>query len=51
MRSVFSSIERVAPDVRAELKTLVDAFIADPDDKDVTARLWALLRDARLSDH
>jgi hypothetical protein len=51
LRSVFSAIERVAPDDRAKLQGLVDAFIADPDDKDVMARLGAMLRDARLSDH
>ena len=34
-----------------DLKELVDAFIADPDDKDVMARLGALVRDARLPDH
>ena len=51
MRSVFSAMERVAPDDRSELQTLVDAFLADPDDKDIMASLGALLRDARLPDH
>jgi hypothetical protein len=50
MHSVFSAMERVAPDDRAELQGLVDAFLAEPDDKEVMARLGALLRDARLSD-
>jgi hypothetical protein len=39
MRSVFSAMERVAPEDRAELQGLVDAFIADPDDKDIKVRL------------
>ena len=42
---------RVAPHDQGELKGLVDAFLADPDDKDIMARLGALLRDARLLDH
>jgi hypothetical protein len=51
MRSVFSAMERVAPEDRAELQGLVDAFLVDPDDKDVIARLRALLRDTRLLNH
>jgi hypothetical protein len=51
MRSVFSAMERVALDDRAELQKLVDAFIADPGDKDIVASLGALLRNARLHDH
>lgn len=51
LRSVFSAMERVAPEDRADLKDMVDAFIADPGDKDIMARLGALLRDARLHDH
>ena len=51
MRSVFSAMDRVGGDDRADLKELVDAFIAEPDDKDIVARLGALLLDARLPDH
>ena len=51
MRSVYSAIERVAPDNRAKLQGLVDAFLADPDDKDAVTELGALLQRARLPDH
>ena len=51
LRSVFSAIERVAPDAQGELQNLGRLFLADPDDKDIMASLGALLRDARLPDH
>ncbi len=51
LRSVFSAMQRVAPDDRAELQGLVDAFLADPDDKDAFTGLSALLQRARLPDH
>ncbi len=51
MRSVFSAMERVRPDDRAELQGLVDASISDPDDKDIVARLGTLLRHAPRPDH
>lgn len=51
MRSVFSAVERVPPDARGEPRSLVDAFLADPYDKDIIARLRAMLWGARLPDH
>jgi len=50
-RSVTSAMQRVAPEHQVELQQLVAAFIADPEDKDVMARLGALLRDAPRPDH
>jgi hypothetical protein len=51
LRAVFSAMERVGAQDRAQLQDLVDAFVADPDDKDVIASLGAMLRDARSPDH
>lgn len=45
--SVAIAMERFAPHARAELQALVDAFIADPRDKETIQTTRALLRDAR----
>ena len=49
--SVMTAIERVAPASRTELQKLVADYIANPDDRDTTQRLGALLRDARAPHH
>ena len=51
LRSVTSAMKRVAPEHQVELQGLVMAFVAEPQDKDVMARLGALLRDAPKPDH
>lgn len=51
LRTVSSAIQRVAPEHWVELQELIAAFVADPQDKDVKARLGALLRDAPRPDH
>ena len=51
LMSVIAAMERVAPAARAELQTLMAAFTLKPDDKDVVARIGAILREARSPHH
>jgi hypothetical protein len=44
-------MRRVAPEHRVELQELVAAYVADPEDKGVMARLGAFLPDAPKPDH
>ena len=50
-RSVFSAMARVGPESRPEMQTLVAAFIANPADKAIVARLGAILQHGRVPDH
>ena len=51
LHSITSAMTRVAPATRAQLRGLVDDFIADPDDTETVRRLGALLQEARALDH
>jgi hypothetical protein len=51
LRSVTSAIQRVGPEHREELQKLVAAYVTDPEDRDVEAKLGALLRQAPRPDH
>lgn len=51
LNSVIQAMARVAPKARGEMRALVAAVMANPDDKEIVAKLRALLATAGRKCH